>query len=316
MKAKHILGTVTIIAIVGGTIYAIKKSKDLQKQQEGEISLEEAMAEVKARREANDVPVVPVFTEEDMEDVRAEADFQASFTRPRVVKADDFEDEPEEEEEFVEYQPATKEDYPMKEVEEVKVMDQEVDMDTPFKEYWTEEDRTLRHDCNSQEALHQYIRMELAEWAPNEENYQTMVKLFNFPFNPENDGDWDLKTQIIDYRAQFFGLESKWCQQVTFAEVILHWAKGANYNMNESIRYWAEYVLQFVELDHRMPSHAIDEVIGQLNQHTYYNEHMNTFGLFGLTKGKMEDAIMVAERNIDKTLTYHIEFNEFLKTCF
>jgi hypothetical protein len=44
MKAKHIFGTITIVAIIGGTIYAIKKSKDAKKSEGEEISLEEAKA--------------------------------------------------------------------------------------------------------------------------------------------------------------------------------------------------------------------------------------------------------------------------------
>ena len=46
-KWRYILGTVTIVTIVGGVAYAIKKAKDAEKQAEQAISIDEARAILK-----------------------------------------------------------------------------------------------------------------------------------------------------------------------------------------------------------------------------------------------------------------------------
>lgn len=319
MNTKHILGTVTIIAIVGGTIYAIKKSKDLQKAEGEEISLEEARYIV--AKERTGVTVGPInidgtptsFEVTDMEEVidecREVADYNRSFmgNKPaeenpgygRIIKGlgyDTHSDDIEEDEE--------EEMLPDPEIMEYNKIDRAGD----------EEENVLRHEPNSVEALNQFRRMELAEWTVNEDNYQTMSMLFDFPFEPKNNGDEMLLTQIIDYRAQFFGLGSRWVKQISYADVILHFARKAVFNCDETIGYWVNYFLEFNNLFHAYSSQAIDEEIESLNSHTYFNEERATFGLFGLTRESMDQAIRIADRNYG-SVTYEIEFNEFLKSC-
>jgi hypothetical protein len=291
-KWRHFWGTVTIVAIVGGTIYAIKKSKDAEKTEGEEISLEEAK-DIVARGQINeevDAPKVRRLVATSAIPYAGDTVINAdTIIRGDIVESvanhDVLSDEEEEDEEILE------EDEP------------------------TEEDGELRYDPNSKEALNQYIRMELAEWRPLEDSHQTMVKLFDFPFRPMNDGDDILRSQIADFRAQFFGTDSRWANEVTIADIILHYARAAEFNCGESVKYWVEYFLDFNELDFTMSSHEIDEMIQRLNSHTYFNEERQTFGLFGLTRDSMDQAIRIANRNVDRSVTYEHEFNEFLKSC-
>ena len=177
------------------------------------------------------------------------------------------------------------------------------------------EELELRHDPNSVEAKHQFIRMELADWTPMDYGYRVMLKLFDFPFVPQNDGDEMLRTQLIDFRVQFFGFNSRWVKDISMADVIIHYARAAEFNCGESMRYWVEYFLDFNGFDDEMASHTIDKIINQHNAHAYFNEERATFGLFGLTRESMNQAIAIANRNIDRSVTYEIEFNEFLKSC-
>jgi hypothetical protein len=177
------------------------------------------------------------------------------------------------------------------------------------------EDIELRYDPNSRDARNQFIRMELAEWRPLEDNYQTLLRLFDFPFKPQNDGDELMATQVIDYRVRFFGFGSRWCKEVTVADIIMHYSRKAEFNCGENVRYWADYFLEFNELDFTKANHEIDEVLLRLNSHTYFNEERATFGLFGLTRECMDQAIRIANGNVDRSVTYEIEFNEFLKSC-
>jgi hypothetical protein len=310
MNLKQTLGTVTIIAIVGGTIYSIKKSRDAKKQEEQEITVAEAKEIVKERKfeEAyaekfddtihftvepfNVDGISTSFETHDMEhfgdDVREMAEHNRSFMPPQY-------DEDEEEE-----------------IIEGPVINEQDDNDIGV---FTEEDRKLRHEPSSMDALKQYKRMELAELAQNSDVYQTMLRLYDFPFQPTNDGDDLLRTQIIDYRVQFFGFGSRWAQKVTFADVIMHYARLAQFNCDETIGYWISYFLEFNDLYYAYSSNTIDATINTLNAHQYFNDERQTFGLFGLTRNGMDQAIKLANRNIDSSVTYEIEFNEFLASC-
>lgn len=322
---KRVMGTVTIIAIVGGTIYAIKKSKDLKKEEEGSISVEEAMDMVQEQREMNLVPKdlieLEVSREEEMyeaseefgdliEDIRDDANWNRSFMPEenpgysKVIKGIGYDTVSEE----------------IEEEEEEQLEDEGEPLPTLYSykqgDIRKEEEHILRFDPHSQEALDQYIKMELAEWLPLEDTYSTLMNLFQVPYQPLNDGDAMLRNAIMDYRVQFFGFDSRWVKPITFADVILHYAKAAQYNCNETVKYWAEYFLEFNEIDYTTPPSKLEHLIGRLNNHSYFNEERQTFGLFGLDQQSMDQAVDIANRNIDRSVTYEIEFNEFLKSQF
>jgi hypothetical protein len=315
MKLRHILGTVTIVAIAGGTIYAIKKSKDLKKAEGEEITLAEAK-EIVAEREAaegfeksykehfgDDIKFAPRFEDEVMTSVSAYAQADVKATHAIYADLEDDEDI----DETIEG-PSIEDDFKP----QFQPVAEETDDDIGI---FTEEDRTLRYEPSSVDALKQFKRMELADLVHNDDTYQTLLRLFDFPFLPQNDGDEMLRTQLIDYRVQFFGFGSKWAQRITFADVILHYARAAEFNQGESVGYWVDYFLEFNDLWHQYSSQALDLAIDTLNKHKYFNEERATFGLFGLTRESMDQAIKIANRNIDRSVTYEIEFNEFLKSC-
>jgi len=307
---RYVMGTVTIVVIVGGTIYAIKKSKDMKKLEGEEITLEQAMAEVEARR-LKDMAKENVREEfnEMMDDIHDTAGWNRSFMGDDEYKK------------HIKYAEAdikvTQEAY-VRISEESEDEDLEDDVeDIENDEYidkHEEVDGELRHDPNSRDAREQFIKMELAEWRPLDDAYQTIRNLFEFPFLPENDGDHDLLTRIIDHRVQFFGFGSKWAKEVTFADVVLYFARQAEFQCGESISHWAEYFLDLNNLSHELPDSEVEDSIEALNNHTYYNVETNTYGLFGLSQHYMDQAVNVAGMNIDTSVTYDIEFNEFLKS--
>lgn len=328
MKMKHILGTVTIVAIVGGTIYAIKKSKDMQKAEAQEITLEEAK-EIVAEKEFDKayykqfddvvhftVGVKPL-DEEEMDILKDGVREAASFTRSNMMDekyfGEDFDEAVDEAREMAEYNRSfMPPNYDEEELDTDNIEGPSID-DNDIGTF-TEEDRKLRYEPSSMDALKQFKRMELAELVHNSDVYQTMLRLYDFPFEPTNDGDDMLRTQIIDYRVQFFGFGSKWAQKVTFADVVMHYARNAQFNCDETVAYWVEYFLDFNDLWYQYSSASIDATINTLNAHQYFNDERQTFGLFGLTRNAMDQAIKIANRNIDRSVTYEIEFQEFLKS--
>ena len=295
------MGTVTIVVIIGGTIYAIKKSKDVKKAEGEEISLEEARKIVADREDKNEGfdKEYSTYFEEPLKstiEVYSKADIEA--TRRMI---EDLEEEaPYDEEEYV---------------DEDKFDEQYEALIENIESQNREGDEELRYEPNSREARNQYIKMELAEWAPLEDSYQILKNLFDVPFIPNNDGDYDLKTRLVDYRAQFFGVTSRWTQDISYADIILYYARQTEFNCGDSVKYWGDYFLSFNAFDINTPSRVVDDIVAHLNNHVYFNEERQTFGLFGLTRGYMDQAIRIANGNIDSSVTYDIEFNEFLKSC-
>lgn len=307
-KWRYILGTVTIVTIVGGTIYAIKKAKDLERQEEQAISVEEAQAIAREAKEdiqeEDSEEVITVLTTAVALEDSEEQEEVIHIRKPILVIPGDEEDEDEypDVDEQIEGPILTVE--PLIEFSYI-----EEGIDNP------KEDKTLRFEQNSDQAKHQYIRMELADWEPSTEVYQILLRLFEIPFIPMNDGDDILRTQIIDYKVQFFGWGSKWNREVSFAEVILHYAKAAEYNCGESVAFWAEHFLYSAGFRNEQSSEQFDIMIMRLNSHSHFNDHTQTFSLFGFNRQRADECIKLANRNIDRAVTYEIEFNEFLKAC-
>lgn len=332
-KGRYILGALTIGAIVGVTVYAIKKSKDAEKAESEAITLEEAR-EIVAQREAengdtNEEESKEEEPEEQQPEI-VELDEEDSIIISRPIKAYPFEAASVEDEE--DYVDIDEYEYEYDELDDLRedhprvssvIPPAPVPTVEPLQDFMyfeeginPKEDKTLRHHPNSIEAKHQFIRMELADWEPNHDVYRFLIQLFEFPFIPKNDGDESLRTQIIDYKVQFFGWNSKWNREVSYADVIFYYARRAEYDCNESVQYWVEYFLDWLEWDWDTTSAAIDSLLVRLNDHTYFNERTQTFGLFGLTREYMDNAYRIANQNIDNSVTYEIEYNEFLKSCF
>lgn len=303
-KWNYIFGAITIGVIVGGTIYAIKKSKDVEKLEEEAITLEEARAIVAANKSDEDEEIHFISDIEEVEKV-------STVKAVKAIKASEYVEEEYEEEE-----------------DDNDGIDENIEGPkfsvTPLIDFRyfedginPKEDKTLRFDPNSPEARHQFIRMELSEWGEEYTNpaYRMMIVLCEMPFIPTNPGDELLRTQIIDYKVQFFGWDSRWNKEISFADVIFHYARVAEFNCGESVRFWCEYMFDHFEIDEDSTSHDIETVLMHMCNHTYFNQDTQTFGLFGLTRQQMDEAIRIANRTPGRTLTFEIEFQEFLKSC-
>lgn len=302
-KWNYIFGAITIGAIVGGTIYAIKKAKDVEKQEEQAITLDEAKAIVNSGKRNDDAELVEearIITE--IEVVEPKKPSVKLVSEMEVMEEDDYD----------EYE----EDYIDETIEGPSIPTVEPLVDFYYVEEGInpKEDKVLRFDQNSDAAKHQFIRMELADWEFTDSAYRIMLQLFEFPFVPTTPGDEILRTQVIDYKVQFFGFGSKWAKEVSFADVMFHYARRAEFDCGECVQYWIDYFLQFNAFSWDSTSQEMDTHILRLNSHTYFNEERQTFGLFGLSRESFDQAIKIANRNIDRSVTYEIEFNEFLKS--
>ena len=197
-----------------------------------------------------------------------------------------------------------------REVEEAE--DEEIEEEYENTTEVIEEEEKLLHDPNSREARMQFIEMKLAEW-PHEEGARLMLfNLFAFPFNPTNEEDKLLRKVLSYNREEFFGPDSKWNSEIAWGDVVLHYAENLEFNLGGTINYWTEFMLDNMGIHQSMSSEAVDEMLADLENHTFWNED-DLFGLFGLDDDQLDDAYLIADDQVDPSLTFDIQFNEYLK---
>ncbi len=286
MNRKQVMGLVTVGVIIGGTVYCIKKYKDSVK--EGEvIDLATARQLVKERpRQAQEEYRHPnEMSREEMDEMideaHDEAGWNASFEQSADIDDYDYYDG--------------------------------LDYTKPLAATLTEEDKQLRFNPDSIQARDQFVKMELAELIPNTPEYQIMKKLFNVEFEPLNDGDEILRSQLADYRQEFFGPTSRWNEAVTIGDIVTNYARLTDYNIGGGIGSWIVAFIHNTEFSELSSDVDFNHIVTRLNQHEYMNNQTDLYGFFGLNSYIMSDAQRIADDTIDGEVTYEIEFNEFLK---
>lgn len=297
MNRKQFMGIVTVSLIVGGTIYFIKKHLEAQ-EAEAPITVEEARALVKLRE------VIAEHGDSDFEtfDDNNEELYQGMSSDEINELVDEARDEVSWNASFGIYN--QKEDYDFYDG---------LDYTRPLSEYITEEDKELRFNPNSIQARDHFIKMELAELAPNLQEYQIMKRLFDFPFEPLNDGDNTLYSQLFDHRAEFFGDDSKWNDNVSIGDIITHYARITDFEIGEGVGHWIIHFVHHTDFSEIASTSNFNDIIILLNRHKFINPRTNTYNIFGLSIDEYLDALAMAEETIDGELTYDIEFNTFLK---
>lgn len=199
-----------------------------------------------------------------------------------------------------------------REVEEAEEDEDEIKEEHEIITEDIEEEEKLMHDPDSLEARDQFIRMKVAEWTPGDEGHVILTYLFTFPFKPTSEEDKLLRKVLSYNREEFFGPDSKWNARVTWGDVILHYAENLEFNLGHTVVYWAEFILYNMGIDTTMSSEAVDEMLVDLTNHTFYN-NFDEFGLFGLDDDQLDNAYLIADDQVDPSLTFDIQFNEYLK---
>lgn len=292
MNKKQFLGFVTVAVIIGGTVYCIKKYKESE-QTDGEvITLAEARDIVKAGE-----PPRQRYTEAEVDELIRNAKLKSA----PIEDLDDIQSDARAEAAITSFEQS------LLTADEIEALRDEAE----FRECEIKEDNKLRHDPNSLEARGQFLCMELAEWADGDYTKERMFYIFNQPFIPNTQTDSNTHSQIQDYKREFFG-GGRWVDEITIGDLIMHYARMTDYNVGRGVRYWVEHFLEVSDLEDSTPEQTVD-IVDALNEHRYYSEAQDSYGLFGLTEFQIEDARDFALRSIDRTLTFDIQYNEFLK---
>lgn len=301
MNRQQFMGIVTVSIIVGGTIYFIKKAKDAKDMEESEITLEEAKQLAEERRKQ--VSEATEFVEDIVENYNDEE------SQAHSDLIEDLRDEARDEVEF-------NASFGVHNYKESESYDYYSDLSytEPLANYIKEEDKALRFEHNSIQARDQFIKMELAELYPSQREYQIMRKLFEVPFEPLNDGDHILHSQLVDHRIEFFGNKSDWVFAVTMGDIVTHYARRADFELGNGVSEWILFFLNNTEFNEMEHMSVMNGISVALNQHKYFCNPTRTYGLFGLTEDDMADAQEMADHMVDGEITYEIEFNTFVKT--
>lgn len=194
--------------------------------------------------------------------------------------------------------------------EEYLFADEEEEMENEVLQDPEEGVVELRFPPNSEEAWHQYIEMSLAEFDAMGPAKRALYMLFKVPYYPNNNQDTLVINHIKETRLDFFSEDSIYVdKQVTVAELILYFAKMADYDMDKGIEYWSNQFLFNLAIVPGIDQNTLESIIGALVSHTYLGEM--GYGMFGLDD---EEYKKVLTFNQLGPVTFLKQYNVFLET--
>ena len=148
-----------------------------------------------------------------------------------------------------------------------------------------EEVEKLRHDPNSIEAMAQYQNMRMADIGSGTQR-EIFQKMFAIQFEPDSDKDYTIFENISQERTAFFGTGSVYSEQASMAEVYLHFANLADFDMDRGVEYWATTFFSNTGLEFDMHDYEVEDIMEEVSQHTYVvptnDPEIYSFGIFGI----------------------------------
>lgn len=180
-------------------------------------------------------------------------------------------------------------------------------------EYYNEdeEEHDLKYDPNSDEALEQWVSIKTAN-VMKVSNVRILYRLFEHEWIiPEecHEADSILMDNLVEERLEFFGPESKWINQVTIAEVILHLAGLLEFDLGEDIPVdWLEFMFENLLLYPNIDDEDLMELLNDLTNHQYYVDGDNYgHGVFRLKEpemGFMDGYYRFVDNVLSKNMTF------------
>lgn len=145
----------------------------------------------------------------------------------------------------------------------------------------------MRYDANSEEALHQYKAMKMADIQRSEWG-DVIYRFFDIHYEPSCPMDDNIRINIVSDREEFFGLESiHTIGMATIAEVILYFAELMSLDFGESVDHFAEELVNNIGISSTAPDQEYIEAGYRIATHDLHTK--NGYGIFGLTTVQMAD---------------------------
>lgn len=167
-------------------------------------------------------------------------------------------------------------------------------------------------DPNSEFALEQFIKMEIAEFRRNSAEEMMIRRLFKYRFLPKTRGDRITHDTLQKERMDFFGPDSKWCWEPTWADLILHFAKRIDYNLGDGVPHWTSYIFDHLNFRPGMKDQELLDSLENLVGHTFINDDTGFVGLFGLDDGGCNDVNDQLKHSVDNVYSFEMELQAFL----
>ena len=172
------------------------------------------------------------------------------------------------------------------------------------------EGEELRYAPNSQEALDQFKGMNLAEFDTIRPAKDIMMRLYNQLYVSGSRQDRMVWEYLVDERVQFFGDDCEWNEYPTWADLILHYARLIDFDIDGGVEYWTNVILDNLGLEPNMSDTRLGNTLGMVSRHQFTGP--NGFGIFGLNDElyqKVLDKSMLGD-----PITFFKEYNAFLES--
>ena len=204
-----------------------------------------------------------------------------------------------------------KRDEEMEEYEEPELGELELAEGEVYRDYEEEGVEELRFPPNSEEALHQYKEMRLAEFDAMSFGRRQLYRLFKIPFQPSNNADSIIMGNMIHDRKEFFGRESIHNTDITVADLLLYFGNLADFDLDQGVEFWTNQFLFNLDFDYETSDMDLNHKIDALVDHELWGPE--GWGLFGLDEHQRNDAIGRSVRGYGGKLSFLIQFHVFLE---
>lgn len=168
----------------------------------------------------------------------------------------------------------------------------------------------LRHDPNSVDAWNQFVSMMCSDYEGSANTILALRRLFEENFSPVNVADANIVRQIIINREHFFGKDSIYSKNATFAELLIYFAGMMNWHYEIAPEDAMQQLLINVEVV-GVGDSALSRNLKDLKDHNWVNSY-EKYGLFALDTEDYDLSLLrypgVKVRTNDD-ITFLMEFN-------
>ena len=149
----------------------------------------------------------------------------------------------------------------------------------------------LKYPINSPEGLEQFKDMELADFTDHNDKTRLIVmKLFDEPYVPSSEEDDSITSRVMDHRVEFFGDESIWSEECTYADVIMDFARMGSEDLDIPVTDIVKLIVGNLQIDDPDDTDQIKNSLDDLDNGSLVLDRngRTLFGLFGLSGNEMK----------------------------
>lgn len=167
----------------------------------------------------------------------------------------------------------------------------EIDLTLDEEDPEEKEMEKLKYPINSPEALEQFKDMELADFTNrNDKTRLIVMQLFDEPYAPSSEEDDSITSRVMDHRVEFFGDESMWSEECTYADVIMDFARMGSEDLGIPVTDIVKLIVGNLQIDDPNDTDQIKNSLDDLDNGSLVLDRngRTLFGLFGLSGNEMK----------------------------